>query len=96
MRIVSAAEGGAWSDCEGRGRRQRLDSMLVGEQPPGTWVLAFRGAAVRVLTPEEAANTNAALDGLECAFAGGRDFDRYFSDLLDREPRLPERSGEGA
>ena len=84
MRIVRAVEGGAWADCEGRGRTQRLDSMLVGEQPIGTWVLAFRGAAVRVLTADEAMHTNAALDALESAMAGGRDFDRYFPDLAGR------------
>ncbi len=82
MRIVRVIEGGAWADCEGRGRMQRLDSMLVGEQPIGTWVLAFRGAAVRILTAEEAMHTNAALDALESAMAGGRDFDRYFPDLI--------------
>jgi hydrogenase assembly chaperone HypC/HupF len=82
MRIVRAVVGGAWADCEGRGRTERLDSMLVGEQPIGTWVLAFRGAAVRVLTAEEAVQTNAALDALESAMEGGRDFDGYFSDLV--------------
>ena len=83
MRIVSVDDGGACSVCEGRGRRQRLDSMLVGEQRPGTWVLVSRGAALRVLTDEEAAQTNAALDALESARAGGHDFDRYFEDLLE-------------
>ena len=82
MRVVRTVEGGAWSDCEGRGRTERLDAMLVGEQPVGTWVLAFRGAAVRVLTAEEAMQTNAALDALESAMAGGRDFDGYFADLI--------------
>ena len=85
MRVVDAGDGGVYCDCEGRGRRERLDSMLIGEQRPGTWVLAFRGTAVRVLTSEEAMCTNAALDALESALAGGRDFDRYFPDLLDRE-----------
>ena len=84
MRIVRAAAGGAWADCEGRGRTGRLDSMLVGEQPIGTWVLAFRGAAVRVLTAGEAMQTNAALDALESAMAGGRDFDSFFGDLVER------------
>ena len=89
MRVVGAGEGGVYCDCEGRGRRARLDSMLVGEQPLGAWVLAFRGAAVRVLTGDEAARTNAALDALESALAGERDFDRYLPDLLDRDPRDP-------
>jgi hydrogenase assembly chaperone HypC/HupF len=82
MRIVRTFEGGAWADCEGRGRIERLDAMLIGERSVGTWVLAFRGAAVRVLNAEEARQTNAALDALESAMAGGRDFDRYFADLV--------------
>ena len=82
MRIVRTTPGGAWADCEGRRRTERLDSMLVGEQPVGTWVLAFRGSAVRVLTVEEAMQTNAALDALESAMEGGRDFDGYFADLV--------------
>ena len=89
MRVVSAIAGAASSDCEGRGRRERLDFMLVGEQPSGTWVLASRGVAVRVLTTEEAMQTNAALDALERALAGEGNLDAGFPDLLDRERPLP-------
>ena len=46
-------------------QRESLDLMLVGEQPLGAWVLAFCGAARRVLTADEAQQTNAALDALE-------------------------------
>ena len=64
--------------------------MLVGDQPVGTWLLAFRGAAVRVLSTDEARQTNGALDALEAALAGDGDIDAYFADLVDREPVLPE------
>jgi len=90
MRIVNTLEGGMSCDCEGRGGRQRLDLILVGEQAPETWVLAFRGAAVRVLTATEATQINAALDALDLALAGGDAFDAYFADLVDHEPQLPE------
>ena len=90
MRIVCADPDGSFGDCEGRGARQRLDLMLIGAQPAGTWVLAFRGAALRVLGADEAAQVNAALDALEVALAGGTNFDAYFADLVDREPQLPE------
>ena len=63
--------------------------MLVGEQPSGTWVLASRGVAVRVLTTEEAMQTNAALDALERALAGNGDVDAGFPDLLERERPSP-------
>lgn len=85
MQIVSVAENG--SSCEGRGQRLVLNLALVGEQDVGTWVLAFQGSAVRVLTPEEAAQTNAALDALTAALAGETNFDAFFADLVDRDPQ---------
>ena len=88
MQVVSLEASGPW--CEGRGQRVQLNVLLVGEQPPGTWVLAFQGSAVRVLTADEAAKTNAALDALEAALAGETDLDAFFADLVDREPQLPD------
>jgi hydrogenase assembly chaperone HypC/HupF len=84
MQVVEVGCGRSW--CEARGRRQQIDMMLVGDAPPGSWVLAFNGSARRVLTAEEAALTNDALDALEAALAGETDLDAYFSDLvgLDR------------
>jgi hydrogenase expression/formation protein HypC len=76
--------------CAGRGQRETLDLMLVGEQPAGTWVLAFRGAALRVMTADEARETDAALDALEAVLAGAADVDAHFADLVDREPTLPD------
>lgn len=87
MRIVVA--NGAIAQCEGRGRSERVDLALVGDQPVGTWILAHAGSAVRTLTAAEAAATSAALDALEAAIAGEANFDAYFADLVDREPLLP-------
>lgn len=80
MQVVGAEFGAAW--CEGRGQRRRLDMLLVGDQAPGTWVLAFNGAARRVLDADEATRIDVALDGLEAALAGGQGFDAYFGDLV--------------
>jgi hydrogenase expression/formation protein HypC len=88
MRLVAAGAGQAQG--EGRGQRETLDLRLVGDQPIGTWVLAFRGAAVRVLSAGEAHATNDALDALEAVLAGGSDVDAHFADLVDREPVLPD------
>ena len=87
MKVVDSNERGTL--CEGRGRREPLNMLLVGEQPPGTWVLAFQGSAVRVLDAEEAARTDAALDGLEAALAGASDLDAFFADLSGRVPGPP-------
>jgi hydrogenase expression/formation protein HypC len=87
MRVVAAEPGIAV--CEGRGRRERISMLLPGDQPVGTWILAYQGSAVRTMTAGEAAETLAALDALEAALAGETDLDRYFADLSLREPQLP-------
>ena len=81
---------GLWADCEARGETQRVDMQIAGAQPPGTWVLVFQGSARRVLSAEEAAQTNAALDALDAVLAGTGDLDAHFPDLVGREPQLPE------
>lgn len=88
MQLVAVEPGRAVG--EGRGQRQALDLMLVGDQPLGAWVLAFCGAARRVLTADEAQQTNAALDALEAVLAGDSDVTAHFADLVDREPTLPD------
>lgn len=80
MQVVDIDNARHW--CEGRGRRQQLDMMLVGDAPVGTWVLAFQGSAVRVLSGDEAARTNDALDALEAVLAGETNVDGYFADLV--------------
>jgi hydrogenase expression/formation protein HypC len=87
MRIVRSEQGVAVA--EGRGQTGRLNMLMVGELPPGSWVLAFQGAALRSMTAEEAAQTDAALDALAAVLAGGDDTDAHFRDLIDREPQLP-------
>ena len=86
--LIASTEAGV-AVCEARGRRERIDLALVGLQPPGTWILAYQGSAVRTLTPVEAAQTAAALDALAAVLAGETDVDAYFADLIDREPTLP-------
>ncbi len=75
--------------CRGRGGVRRLDLALVGEQPPGVWLLAFIDTAREVIDTERAAQINAALDGLEAVMAGEVDISRHFADLLERTPELP-------
>jgi hydrogenase expression/formation protein HypC len=86
--LIVAAEA-TLAVCEGRGRREQIDLALVGEQPVGTWILAYQGSAVRTMTPDEAAQTSAALDALDAVLAGSDNVDAFFADLIDREPELP-------
>lgn len=87
MRVLSSEDGMA--ECEGRGRRERLNTMLLGDLMPGAWILAYQGSAVRAMSEDEAQQTNQALDALEAAFDGSGDVDSFFADLVGREPTLP-------
>lgn len=53
--------------AQGRGRREWVDLRLVGPCEPGQWLLVFQGAARECLSPERAAEIDAALDLLEQA-----------------------------
>ncbi len=86
--IEMASESAAW--CADGGVPELIDMMLVGPQPAGTWVLAFQGAARQLMTVEAAEQTRIALAALSAALTGGADFDRFFPDLANREPELPE------
>ncbi|MCX7176461.1 MAG: HypC/HybG/HupF family hydrogenase formation chaperone [Proteobacteria bacterium] len=91
---------GSFALCEGRNGRERVDTLLSGPLEPGQWVLCFLGAVREVVDAERAARVGAALAGLEAILAGtsaGADeasidalIDRHFSDLVDREPQLPD------
>jgi hydrogenase expression/formation protein HypC len=67
--------------CERRGEQRRLNMMLVGSQPVGTWVLAIMDHAREVLAPEQAQQIDAAVSGLEAALRGDTDLDAFFADM---------------
>ncbi len=79
MQVVEIDGAFAW--CEGRGRRERLNTLLAGEISSGDWVYAVLGHARERLAPERAAELNLALDGLAAALQGESDLDAYFPDL---------------
>jgi hydrogenase assembly chaperone HypC/HupF len=93
--MVAVAES---RSADGAVERHTLDMLIVGPQPPGTWVLAFHGAARRVLDEAEARQILDALSALAIALDadGGaaeprnRALDALFADLVDRTPQLPE------
>ncbi len=69
-------------------RTETLDLALVGEQPVGTWVLGFLGAAREVISETDAKLITDALTGLERVMAGD-DLGDAFADLDARTPELP-------
>lgn len=88
LRVVALEAHHAW--CEADGQRERLDMLLVGAQPVGTWVLAFQGAARQVLSEDEATQVRAGRQALATVLAGGDNVDAFFADLIARTPQLPE------
>ena len=83
MRVLEC--GGATALCEGRGERRRINMLMVGDRPPGSWVMTFLGAARDVLSEEDAAEINRTLDEIEAILRGETPF----------EGRLPDFSGNG-
>lgn len=81
VRVVESGEFSAL--CEGRNGLVRVNVMLVGEQPEGTWLLNFLGSAREVVSEQQARQIDQALDGLAAIMQGEAeiDVDRYFPDI---------------
>jgi hydrogenase expression/formation protein HypC len=87
MRVMQVEGSTAW--CEGMGERRRVDTLLLGPQAPGTWLLVFLDSAREVLSEAEARRTAEALQAVQQVMQGGHNVDHLFADLVDREPELP-------
>ena len=88
---VLSAEGATALCRDYRGEVSRIDTLLTGAQPAGTWLMTFLGAARAVIDADEAARVGRALEALQAMLAGeGADLDAAFADLAGREPRLPD------
>jgi hydrogenase expression/formation protein HypC len=89
MRVVESHP--SYALCEtADGATRRIDTLLLGEQPVGTWLLTFLDTAREVLSDESAAQISAALQAVELAMRGETSIDHLFQDLVDREPELPD------
>jgi len=88
MQVVETGPGSAM--CEYRGRLSRIDMMLVGDQPVGTWILVFLDTAREVVSADKAKQISDALEAMRLAMQGQTNIDHLFADLVDREPELPE------
>jgi len=81
-----------WEDPEGyfawveRGegdslRRERVNMMLIGPQPLGTWILASLGLAKETIDDENRALIEDALAALDASLDGRYDAGEHFADL---------------
>lgn len=93
---VEAAEGMV-ARCRDRfGNLRSIDLLLVGEQPPGTWLLVFLDAARDVIDEARARMVREALEAVTAVMNGSAlDIDTAFADLIGREPQLPDFLKEG-
>ncbi len=77
--------------CTNDNKETWVDMSLVGEQPPGSWVLVFLGSAREVLDEGRAEQITRALTAVAEVMSGkGKNIDDLFADLIEREPQLPE------
>jgi hydrogenase expression/formation protein HypC len=89
MKVVESFPGYAVCETDD-GTLRRIDTLLLGEQPTGTWLLTFLDTAREVLSAERAAQIRSALLAVDLAMQGETNLDHLFQDLIDREPQLPE------
>lgn len=75
--------------CAFRGERRRVSMLLLSNPLVGTKVLVHIDTAIRLLDEAEARLIADAIEGLT-AVLGGEDCGRFFADLIEREPQLPE------
>ena len=79
---VLALEAGGDLAVVGRGeRRERVNMLLVGPQPVGTWVLTSMGLAKEVVEPEQLALIEEALTALAASLDGDYEASQYFQDI---------------
>ena len=88
MQVLEMVEG--YALCEAGGEVRRIDTLLVGDQQPGTWLLTFLDTAREVLSEDKAQQIREALQALELAMQGEAGVDHLFADLVEREPQLPD------
>ena len=92
MQVIECSD--TTARCDNRGAIETVDMSLVGEQPEGSWVLVFLGAAREILTEQRAVEISQAVQALESVMSGNAaassQIDSFFADLVDREPQLPE------
>ena len=81
--------------CRGRSGEQEVNTLMIGPQTSGTWVLNFLGTARDVISAEDAKRIQDALAAVEAIARGEEiDVDAHFPDLADPS-RLPGRLSGG-
>lgn len=80
MKIIQ--QGAGYAVCDNNGEMRQIDTMLIGEQPIGTWVLVFIDAAREIISEEEALKIVDALQAIQDVMNGSNNIDHLFADLI--------------
>lgn len=75
--------------CREGEQQETIDISLVSDLKVGDWVLVYKGAAREYLPEDRAQQILHAVQAL-AAIRDGHDFERFFADLIERTPQLPE------
>lgn len=97
MQIIETGFG--YAICEGLGVTRNVDTLLIGDQPVGTWVLTFLDSAREVLSQEDAKKISDAVKAVDIVMKNNgvmstsgmdmQNIEALFADLVDREPPKP-------
>lgn len=93
MRVIESGPGRA--RCEGLGQVREVDTLLVGDVSPGTWLLVFLESAREILSEIDAQRIGEAVRAVGQVMEGSitsadtAAIDGLFADLVDREPPKP-------
>ena len=80
MQIIKQNEYSAL--CRGRHGEKEINTLLIGPQKEGVWILNFLGSAREVITEEAAKKIEHALSAVEAIMRGEEiDVDAHFPDL---------------
>ncbi len=96
MQVIESGFG--YAICEGMDIKRQVDTLLVGEQAVGTWLLVFLNSAREVLSEVDALKMSDAVRAVDLimtnepfsqAALSTDTIDALFADLIDREPPKP-------
>jgi len=96
MQVLKSGFG--YAVCKGMGITREIDTLLVGEQPPGTWLLVFLQSAREILSEQDAKKISDAVQAVDMVMGSKvsteplsmNTIETLFADLIGREPPKPD------
>ena len=88
MQVIAVENG--YAICDAGGEERRVNTLFVGDPSPGAWLLVILDTARQLLSEREAMQIRDALSALDSLMQGESNVDHLLSDLVEREPQLPD------